>query len=83
VACGSGGEFFDAALASGCQCLVTGEARFHTCLEAEAAGCALVLAGHYATERFGVERLAEVLGQEFNAIDVWASVAEQDPLRWC
>jgi len=83
VACGSGGEFVDAALAAGSQCLVTGEARFHTCLEAEAAGCALVLAGHYATERFGVEKLAEMLGQKFTAIDVWASGAEQDPLRWC
>jgi dinuclear metal center YbgI/SA1388 family protein len=83
VACGSGGEFLEAALAAGCQCLVTGEARFHTCLEAEAAGCALVLAGHYATERFAVEHLADVLAQKFSGLDVWASRAERDPLRWC
>ncbi|HEY5312186.1 MAG TPA: Nif3-like dinuclear metal center hexameric protein [Pirellulales bacterium] len=83
VACGSGGEFLESALAAGCQCLVTGETSFHTCLAAEAAGCALVLAGHYATERFAVERLAEVLAKEFSDLDVWASRAERDPLRWC
>ena len=40
-----------------------GEARFHTCLEAEAAGIGLLLPGHFASERFAVECLAEVLGQ--------------------
>jgi dinuclear metal center YbgI/SA1388 family protein len=83
VACGSGGEFVELALAAGCQCLVTGETRFHTCVEAEATGCALVLAGHYATERFAVETMAEVLAKEFSDLDVWASRAERDPLRWC
>lgn len=82
VACGSGGEFLDAAVAAGCQCLVTGETRFHTCLEAEAAGCNLILAGHYATERFGVERLAEVLAKKFGDVECWPSAAERDPLGW-
>lgn len=35
VACGSAGEFAAPAKAAGCDCLVTGEVRFHTCLEAE------------------------------------------------
>ena len=34
VACGSAGEFLTPRT-SGCECLVTGEVRFHTCLEAE------------------------------------------------
>ena len=42
--------------------MVLGEARFHTCLEAEAAGIGLLLPGHFASERFAVECLAEVLG---------------------
>jgi dinuclear metal center YbgI/SA1388 family protein len=82
VACGSAGEFLEAARAAGCQCLVTGETRFHTCLEAEATGMSLVLAGHFATERFGVERLAQVLKREFADVDIWASRHESDPLRW-
>src|SRR5262245_55052355 len=51
IACGSGGEFLSAAIGKKCDVLLTGEARFHTSLEARAAGIGLVLAGHYATER--------------------------------
>ena len=82
IACGSGGEFLDAARAAGCDALVTGEARFHTSLEAEATDVALVLAGHFATERFAVERLAAVLSQAFPTLEVWASHDEADPLVW-
>ncbi len=82
VACGSAGEFLQPAQAVGCDCLVTGEVRFHTCLEAESLGMALVLAGHFASERFAVEELAGVLAQAFPALQVWASQQERDPLRW-
>jgi dinuclear metal center YbgI/SA1388 family protein len=81
VACGSAGEFLPIAAEQGCDCLVTGETRFHTCLEAEARGIALVLVGHYASERFGVEALAGVLAQRFPDITAWASRDERDPLR--
>lgn len=83
VACGSAGEFLHPARKLGCDCLLTGETRFHTSLEAEATGTALILAGHYATERFGVEALAEELAREFAALTIWASREERDPLRWC
>jgi putative NIF3 family GTP cyclohydrolase 1 type 2 len=66
----------------GCDCFVTGEARFHTCLEAEARGIALILAGHFASERFAVEALAEVLAVQFPTAVVWASRREFDPVRW-
>jgi dinuclear metal center YbgI/SA1388 family protein len=82
VGCGSAGELLAAARDRGCDCFVSGEARFHTCLEAEATGIALVLAGHFASERFAVEGLAEVLAAEFPAAAVWASRRERDPLRW-
>jgi putative NIF3 family GTP cyclohydrolase 1 type 2 len=59
--------------------LVTGEASFHRLLESEASGIALVLAGHFATERFAVEVLATKLGSEFTGLDVWASRLEQEP----
>ncbi len=82
VACGSAGEFLDVAIERGCQVLVTGETRLHTCYEAESRGVALLLAGHYASERFGVERLAEVLAGQFSGVKVWASREEADPLQW-
>ena len=82
VACGSAGELLDAGARAGCQCFVTGEARFHTCLEAHARGIGLILAGHFASERFAMERLAELLVKEFSEARVWASRAERDPIRW-
>lgn len=82
VACGSAGSFLEPASACGCQLLVTGETSFHTCLAAEASGIALLLPGHYASERFAVERLATVLAEQFPALTIWASQQEADPLRW-
>jgi dinuclear metal center YbgI/SA1388 family protein len=82
VACGSAGEFLDLAIDRGCQVLITGETRLHTCYEAEARGIALLLAGHYASERFGVEGLATVLAGQFPLLTVWASRQETDPLVW-
>jgi dinuclear metal center YbgI/SA1388 family protein len=82
VACGSAGEFLDVAIERGCQMLVTGETRLHTCYDAESRGVALLLAGHYASERFGVERLAVVLAAQFPELTVWASRDEADPIRW-
>ena len=82
VACGSAGEFLEPALQLGCDCLVTGETRFHTCLEAEADGIGLILAGHFASERFGVEALADVLSREFASLTVWPSRRERDPVQY-
>lgn len=82
VACGAAGEMLDQAVRTGCDCLVLGETRFHTCLEAEAAGIDLILPGHFASERFALDSLAEVLAREFPAIGVWASREERDPLHW-
>jgi dinuclear metal center YbgI/SA1388 family protein len=82
VACGSAGEFIEPAKQAGCDCLVTGEVRFHGCLAAEATGIHLVLAGHFASERFGVEQLAGVLARRFTNVETWASEREKDPLHW-
>ena len=82
VACGSAAEFADDAFRQDCQVLVTGEARFHMCLHARSLGISLVLAGHYATERPAMERLSQMLAQQFSALDVTASAVEMDPVRW-
>ena len=82
VACGSAGTLHEAAREAECDCLVTGEARFHACLEAMATGLSLILVGHYPSERFGVEQLATILQGQFGGLTVWASRDERDPLTW-
>lgn len=82
VACGSAAEFIPDALRAGCDVLLTGEARFHACVEARESGLALVLPGHYATERPGVEELARTLARQFPQLAVWASRSETDPVAW-
>jgi dinuclear metal center YbgI/SA1388 family protein len=80
VACGSAAEFLPDAARAGCQVLLTGEARFHACLEARSLGVALVLAGHYATERPAQEELARRLSAAFPSLQVRASRSEADPI---
>jgi dinuclear metal center YbgI/SA1388 family protein len=82
VACGSGGSLLDAARRAGCQLLVTGETSFHSALEAASWGMALILTGHFASERFGAEALAAELGRSFPSLEVWACCDEADPIRW-
>ena len=82
VACGAAGELLSAAVAAACDCMVLGETRFHTCLEAEAAGIGLLLPGHFASERFAIAQLAEVLARQFPEVEIWSSRQERDPLQW-
>lgn len=82
VACGAAGEFVDDARRCGCDVIVLGEAKYHTCLEADYWGLGMVLVGHYVSERHAVERLAEILRGQFPQLEVWASVREGDPIRW-
>ena len=82
IVCGAGGSLLTASMGAGADVLLTGEMRFHDYLAAEAAGLALVLPGHYATERCGIEALADRLAAQWPAIKVWASQREHDPVHW-
>jgi putative NIF3 family GTP cyclohydrolase 1 type 2 len=79
VGCGSAGGFLEAAKKAGCDLFVTGESNLHTCYEAESLQMGLILAGHYATERFHVETLAKILAREFPTLKTWASQSEREP----
>ena len=68
VACGSAGSFLEVAQLKGCDAILTGETSFHTCLAAEADGVALFLTGHFASERFAMQRLAEDLASSFSEL---------------
>ena len=82
IACGSAGEFIPDAKEANCDVLITGETRFHTCLEAESLGINLLLPGHYASERFASETLAVMIQDLFQDVSCFASESECDPLHW-
>lgn len=81
IVCGAGDDFIGDAVRGRADVLLTGEARFHRALEAEAVGIGLVVAGHHATERPGVEDLAVRISAAFPSVTVWPSRQEADPLR--
>jgi dinuclear metal center YbgI/SA1388 family protein len=81
IACGAGDDFLRDAAHSGADVLVTGEARFHRGIEAEILNVGLVVAGHFATERPGVELLATLLTRAFPGLTVWPSRSERDAFR--
>jgi dinuclear metal center YbgI/SA1388 family protein len=82
IACGAAGEFLPDAVRAKADVFLTGEMRFHDYLSAEAQEIALILPGHYATERPAVEDLAARLQLEFAGLTVWASRRERDPVSW-
>jgi len=82
IACGAAGEFLADAVRTKADVFLTGEMRFHEFLRAEAEGIALLLPGHYATERPGIEELAVRIQKEFPALTVWPSRREVDPAVW-
>jgi putative NIF3 family GTP cyclohydrolase 1 type 2 len=81
IVCGAGGDFLADAVRAGADVFLTGEVRFHDYLAAQAQGVALVLPGHYATERLGVEELAARLQKQWKDVEVWPSRRERDPVN--
>ncbi len=61
---GAAGEIYQAA-AKGYNCYLSGEELHWAATAAEDMGINLLLAGHYATETFGVEALGELLSERF------------------
>lgn len=65
VLCGSGSPALEEAASKGCQVLLTGDAREPSMALARELGVTVLVGGHEATERFGVQALAERLQQQF------------------
>ena len=82
IACGSGQSLLPNAMAQEADLFITGEATFHAILEGLAGGLCLLLTGHYASERIGVETLAKTLEEILAGVEVWASEAERPPWKW-
>lgn len=82
VGCGSAGELLVDVAKQGGKLLILGETNFHTCLQAKQLGVSLLLIGHYRSERFALEVLADELGEQFPNIECWASQVESDPVEF-
>ncbi len=61
IVTGSGVDWLDEAVAAGADALVTGEGKQQVYHAAREADITVALGGHYATETFGVERLADLV----------------------
>jgi dinuclear metal center YbgI/SA1388 family protein len=76
IVCGSGGSLVPAVAGCGCDCMLTGEATYHQCLEADALGVALILIGHFASEFFAMQRLADLIQERVPDLECFASQQE-------
>jgi dinuclear metal center YbgI/SA1388 family protein len=63
IVTGSGADWLGEAVDAGVDALVTGEGKQQVYHEAREADMNVFLAGHYATETFGVERLADLVSE--------------------
>ncbi len=65
VLTGGGGSFVREAAQAGLDAYVTGEASHHTYFDAAEFRTTVLLAGHYATETFGVKAIGRHLAGRF------------------
>ncbi|MBQ9743218.1 MAG: Nif3-like dinuclear metal center hexameric protein [Ruminococcus sp.] len=79
---GAGGDYYGTAVQMGADAFVTGEAKHHQLLEADATGVPMVAAGHFHTENVVVAPLAEKLGQQFPHVCFVPSKTGQSPSQY-
>ena len=65
---GGGGSYFEAAIAAGVDAFLTGEASEQHVHIARECGVPLILAGHHATERYGVQALGAALAAQLGVV---------------
>jgi dinuclear metal center YbgI/SA1388 family protein len=78
VVSGGGARHLSEAAAEGYDVLITGEAAEPTMMTARELGIHVVAAGHYATERLGVQALAGRIGERFGL--PWEFVELENPV---
>lgn len=66
VLSGSGGGYFMDAVAAGADLMITGELREEAVRAAEESGLSLYAAGHYNSEKLGIQALGTKLAKEFD-----------------
>jgi len=75
---GAGGAFHEIAARAGADAYVTGEINHHDLLPALALGLCVVEAGHYATEKLGINALADCLQTRLDALQYTVRVIKSE-----
>jgi dinuclear metal center YbgI/SA1388 family protein len=75
---GAAQDFLGIAVAQGCDAFVSGEISERTTHQARELGVAYVAAGHYATERLGVQALARAAADHFGV--EWVFIDDPNPV---
>ena len=63
---GSGADYIEMAKNSGCDCLITGDVKYHDAQKALENDIAIVDAGHFETEIYFVDLVTDYLSKKFN-----------------
>jgi len=82
IGCGAAAEFIPDAVSAGADALLVGEASFHRAMEARGVNLALLLPGHFASERFSASVMAARLERSFPGLTAKWAESEQDPIRF-
>ena len=77
IVCGSGGGLLGLVASRSCDAMLTGEATYHQCLEAESRGVAMIMIGHHASEAFAMKTLAVQLQSRLSTTRVFCSQREE------
>jgi len=78
---GSGGDMYHPAIRLGADAFLTGEAKHHEYLEAEAIGISLVTAGHFHTEDVVINPLRNKLSKAFPNVEFYKSETCKNPFE--
>lgn len=82
ICTGAGADLMDAAIANGCDLLITGDVKYHEAQEAKARNIALIDAGHYGTEQMFARNFAQKLRQAVgNQVEILESQVDIDPFH--
>lgn len=70
VVTGSGGSCVHDAYLAGCDTLLTGELKHNNFIDAKEMGLNLICAGHYYTEKFGLELVKSVINKKYPSVNL-------------
>ena len=82
VYCGSFDNEIIGMVKSKADVLVTGDVKYHDALDMLQMGMCVIDAGHFSTERIIVPRLAEILKERFEDLEVISNKVEEDPFKF-
>ena len=78
---GAGASFAGAALASGADIFITGEARYHELFD-NTDKMMYAIIGHYESEQYTTEILKEIIEEKFSGLPVNVTTANTNPLNY-